>query len=91
MSTEQGSDARIRLWDMTSRHSEDWQSFRQVAKLSDGTPSLQCLRCNMAIRHPAASQATAGNLGKHLATVKCMEAGADIAVSTDYQASPLVL
>lgn len=80
LGTEYGTKSKIN-WD-SKRHTEVWDSYHQVAQISDGAPKVMCKRCGKILEHPySTSSGSTGSkvqyhgtstIMKHLKTAGCI-------------------
>jgi hypothetical protein len=66
---QDNSNEKIKWVSKTS--SDVWTHFRQVARISDGYPFIQCERCSNTIQHPQLRGNGTSAMQKHLNTEGC--------------------
>jgi hypothetical protein len=65
------NDLKRVLFDSQRLKSTVWQFMRSCAKLSDGTPYVQCERCGAILVHPCIKDAGTTALSRHLKSDEC--------------------
>ena len=59
-------------WSTARRKSNVWKYFRSIARISDGTPLLQCIRCQQIFKHSGILQSGTSTLTRHLQRPDCI-------------------
>ena len=73
-----------KIWQSSSR-TGIWQSFRQVANVSEGKPKVQCISCFKLFSHPKASKQGSGNLSRHMEQVHIAGSGVSSQIGSSGQ------
>lgn len=70
LKTEYGAKKRIR-WESPRRSSTIWDSFDQVAQISDGKAKLMCKKCGGILDHPHNNEHGTSTMARHLKGSQC--------------------